>query len=142
MLKDVGRRTCRRSDTVLWADSSSGGLEQTGSFEIDLYDDGYAGNDRRTSSGSTTTLNLQTNCGWNIGRWTIRAMIWSVPPTLDETERTAAFCEMATAMGAELPQILLFSTVNADAYSTRVQGVEANVNSVVSWNAADWTLTK
>ena len=34
------------------------------------------------------------------------------------------------------------STLNADAYSTRVVGVEANVNSVVSWNAADWTFAK
>ena len=33
--------------------------------------------------------------------------------------------------------------MNADAYlEPGVQGVEANVNNVVSWNAADWKLAQ
>ena len=34
------------------------------------------------------------------------------------------------------------TTLNADAYSTRLSGVESNINVVVTWNVADWTLTK
>jgi len=49
---------------------------------------------------------------------------------------------MAKILDQDLPEILLFSTINADAYSTRLVGVQANVNSVVSWNVADWTLTR
>jgi hypothetical protein len=36
----------------------------------------------------------------------------------------------------------LFSTLNADAYSIRMDNVIANVNSVVSWNSADWKIIK
>jgi len=147
MLKDVGIQAdlSQVQGTVLWADSSSGGLEQTGNFEIDLYDDGYAGNDPTDFIWQYYySESAQPDYGWNDGRWTYPGFdeLVDAAYTLDEAERTAAFCEMATILDTELPQILLFSTVNADAYSTRVQGVEANVNSVVSWNSADWTLTK
>ena len=147
MLKDVGIQAdlSQVQGTVLWADSSSGGLEQTGNFEIDLYDDGYAGNDPTDFIWQYYySESAEPDYGWNVGRWTYPGFddLVDAAYTLDEAERTSAFCEMATILDTELPQILLFSTVNADAYSTRVQNVEANVNSVVSWNAADWTLTK
>ena len=31
--------------SVLWADYASGGIEQSGDFDMDIYDDGYAGVD-------------------------------------------------------------------------------------------------
>jgi ABC-type transport system substrate-binding protein len=62
--------------------------------------------------------------------------------TLNETTRQDVFCQMATLLDQELPQILLFSTLNADAYSTRMENVITNVNSVVSWNSADWKVAK
>jgi len=147
MLKNVGIQAdlSQVQGSVMWADSASSGLEQTGNFEIDLYDDGYAGNDPTDFIWQYYySESAQPDYGWNIGRWTYPGFDDLVDSayTLDETERTAAFCEMATILDSELPQILLFSTINAEAYSTRVQGVEANVNSVVSWNAADWTITK
>lgn len=131
--------------SVMWADSASSGLEQTGNFEVDLYDDGYMGTDptdfiwQYYHSESATPDN-----GWNIGRWLYPGFddLIDSAYTLDEAERSTAFCEMATILDTELPQILLFSTINADAYASRVQGVEANVNNVVSWNAADWTMAK
>ena len=48
---------------------------------------------------------------------------------------------LGCAVEQELPELLLFSTINADAYSTRLNEIQANVNSVVSWNVSDWTLT-
>jgi hypothetical protein len=47
---------------------------------------------------------------------------------------------MAQIMEDELPVILLFSTINADAHSSRLHGIQSNINDLVSWNAADWTV--
>ncbi len=147
MLKNVGIEAdlSQVQGSVLWADSSSNGIEQTGNFNIDLYDDGYAGNDPTDFLYQYYySSSAQPDNGWNVGRWINPEMDGLIDSayTLNEADRQAAFCQMAQILDKELPQILLFSTLNADAYSTRVAGVEANVNSVVSWNAADWTFAK
>ncbi len=146
-LKNVGIEAdlSQVQGSVMWADSASNGIEQTGNFDIDLYDDGYAGSDPTDFLYQYYySASAEPDNGWNIGRWINPEMDGFIDSayTLNEADRQAAFCQMAQVLDAELPQILLFSTLNADAYSTRVNGVQANVNSVVSWNAADWTLTK
>ncbi len=40
--------------------------------------------------------------------------------TLDEARRKEIFCQMAKIFDDQVPVILMFSTVNADAYSTRM----------------------
>jgi len=146
-LKNVGIQTNlnQSQGSVMWADSASGGLEQNGNFEIDLYDDGYAGVDPTAfivqyyQSDSATP-----DYGWNVGRYInpeIDALIGNLY-TLDESQRKTTFCEIAKILDNDLPQILLFTTLNADAYSTRLSGVESNINVVVTWNVADWTLAK
>jgi peptide/nickel transport system substrate-binding protein len=147
MLKNVGIQAdlSQVQGSVLWADSASNGIEQTGNFNIDLYDDGYASSDptdfmyQYYDSASAVPDN-----GWDIGRWKNPQMdeLIAKAYTLNEADRQAAFCQMAQILDTELPQILLFSTLNADAYSTRMDGVQANVNSVVSWNAAEWKFVK
>ncbi len=146
-LKEVGIQAdlSQVQGSVMWADSASGGIEQTGNFEMDLYDDGYAGNDPTDFLYQYYySASADPDYGWNIGRWINPSMDGLIDSayTLNEADRQAAFCQMAKILDDELPQILLFSTLNADAYSTRLAGVQANVNSVVSWNAADWTFTK
>jgi peptide/nickel transport system substrate-binding protein len=131
--------------SVMWGDTSSGGTEQSGNFELDLYDDGYAGNDptdflwQYYASGSA-----EPDQGWNVGRWINPDMdeFLNEAYTLDEKARKDAFCQMGRLLDQELPEIMLFSTINADAYSTRLNGIQANVNTVVSWNVADWTISK
>jgi peptide/nickel transport system substrate-binding protein len=120
MLKNVGIQADlnQAQGSVLWADSTSGGLEQNGSFDLDY--------------------------GWNIGRWVrpeFDALVENLY-TLDENQRKTTFCQMAQMLDQELPQILLFTTLNADAHSTRLSGVETNINVVVTWNVADWTIVK
>jgi peptide/nickel transport system substrate-binding protein len=147
MLKNVGIEAdlTQVQGSVLWADSTSGGIEQSGNFNMDLYDDGYAGVDpapfiqQYYDSASATPDN-----GWNVGRWKNPGFDQLIQQayTLDEQKRQTVFCQMALALDQELPQILLFTTLNADAYSTRMGGVQANINSVVTWNVADWTLIK
>ncbi len=131
--------------SVMWADSASGGTEQSGNFEVDLYDDGYAGVDPTDFIWQYYhSDSAQLDNGWNVGRWINPEFDGYLDEayTLNEADRQAAFCKMAAVLDKELPEILLFSTINADAYSSRLSGVQANVNSVVSWNVADWALTR
>ncbi len=145
MLKKVGIQATLNTvqGSVMWADSISGGIEQNGNFELDLYDDGYASSDptdfiRQYYDSSSA----QKDQGWNIGRYInpeIDALVEKAY-TLNEDDRKAAFCAIAKKLDTDVPQILLFSTIMSDAYSTRMDGIQANVNSVVSWNAADWKI--
>ena len=42
----------------------------------------------------------------------------------------------------ELPQIILWTEIDADAYNTRVEGVQATVNDIMTWNVADWKVVE
>ena len=129
--------------SVLWADYQSGGIEQRGDFDIDLYDDGYPGIDPTDFIWQYYHTDSATpDMGWNVGRWMnpdFDALLGQAY-TLDEAVRKDVFCQMAQMLNDELPQILLFSTINADAYRDRIQGVQSNVNDIVTWNVADWKI--
>lgn len=145
MLKDVGIQAelVQTQGSIMWADSASGGMEQSGNFEVDLYDDGYAGSDPTDFLWQYyASSSAQPDGGVNVGRWKNKQMddLLSQAYTLDETARQAAFCQMAQLLDQQLPEILLFSTINADAYSARMDGIQANVNDVVTWNVADWQI--
>jgi len=147
MLKNVGIQAdlIQSQGSIMWADSASGGLEQSGNFDMDLYDDGYPGSDPTDFLWQYyNTASATPDNGWNVGRWINTRMddLLNQAYTLDEQERQDAFCQMAKILDDELPQILLFSTINADVYSVRLDGVIANVNSIVSWNSADWKIVK
>jgi ABC-type transport system substrate-binding protein len=60
--------------------------------------------------------------------------------TLDEGKRKEVFCQMAQLLDEQVPVALLFTIINADAHSSRLQGIQSNGNDVVTWNAADWTV--
>jgi len=62
--------------------------------------------------------------------------------TLDEEYRKELFCQMAEILDEELPHILLWSAINADGHSTRVEGVQATINDIVTWNVADWKIVE
>lgn len=147
MLKNVGIQAdlTQSQGSIMWADSASGGIEQTGNFNLDLYDDGYPGNDPTDFVWKYYNSNAaKQDLGWNVGRWSNPEYddLSSRLYTLDEKMRQETFCKMAKILDDELPQILLFSVVDADVYSSRMSGVQENVNSVVSWNSADWQIIK
>jgi hypothetical protein len=50
------------------------------------------------------------------------------------------FCELATLLDEELPEILLFSVVEGNGVSMRLQGVRSSVHDSITWNVADWEL--
>jgi len=131
--------------SVLWADSASGGIEQNGNFDIDLWDDGYAGTDPADFVAQYYSADAITpDNGWNISRWNNEEFnnLLSDSYTLDNTQRQADFCQMAQILDQQVPDVLLFTTIDADAYSTRLEGVQSTANDVVTWNIADWKVVK
>jgi len=129
--------------SVLWAASTDGGIEQNGNFDMDIWDDGYSGVDPTAYLESYYSTSAATpDYGYNFGRWSnpeFEDLLSSVY-TLDETQRKADFCKMAEVMDKELPELLLFTALNADAHSVRLENVQSSTNDLVTWNSADWVL--
>ena len=85
---------------------------------------------------------IQPGDGWNIVRWdnaTVDSLI-DEAYTLDEEARKDTFCSIAAAIDREVPIIHLFTVPNADAFSSRLEGVQSSVNDLVTWNIADWKI--
>ena len=127
----------------MWAPAEDGGTEMSGNFELDMWDEGYPGLDPTDNLVWTYYLsnNLELE-GWNVGRYVnedVDALIDELY-TLDEEYRKEVFCEIAAILEDDLPQILLWSAVDAHGISERLQGVQANANDPLTWNVADWTL--
>lgn len=129
--------------SVLWAASTDGGIEPSGNFDIDIWDDGYAGSDPSDYLWNYyTSGGAELDMGYNYGRYLnpeIDALV-DQTYTLDEDLRKDLFCQIAEILNRDLPELLLFTTVDANTHSTRLQGVQSNPNDIVTWNAADWTL--
>ncbi len=130
---------------VMWADYASGGTEQNGEFELNMWDDGYPGNDPSDFIWSFYHSGAaEPDWGWNVVRWfneDADALI-DESYTLDEEYRQEVFCQLAELLDAELPWILLFSTSENAAYSTRLQGPDASVNDIITWNVAEWQVVE
>jgi peptide/nickel transport system substrate-binding protein len=127
--------------SVLWDLAENGGIEQTGNFDIDLWDDGYAGVDPTDYVWETYSEEaIQPGAGWNVTRWdnpVVDALI-DETYTLNEQDRKDTFCAIGDFINEEVPIIHLFTVPNADAYSTRIEGVQSSVNDLVTWNIAEW----
>jgi len=148
MLQDIGIKVNLSviEGAVLWADYASGGLEQTGDFDLNLYDDGYPGVDPTDNQlwYYYYTDAAEPDYGWNVGRWSNADFdaLLDEAYTLDEDYRKELFCQMAEIMDAELPQILLWSAIGADAFSNRLQGGQSTTNDLPTWNVADWVISE
>ena len=129
--------------SVLWDLAENGGIEQSGNFDIDLWDDGYAGVDPTDYVWETYSEEaIEPGGGWNITRWdnpVVDALI-DETYTLDEQNRKDTFCAIGDFINEEVPIIHLFTVPNADAYSTRIEGVQSSVNDLVTWNIAEWKI--
>ncbi|MFC2063518.1 peptide ABC transporter substrate-binding protein [Chloroflexota bacterium] len=123
---------------ILWAPADDGGIEENGMFDLDMWDDGYPGTDPTdflwTYFYSDSDYNYSNWFNPDFDAWVDELY------TLDEADRQEAFCEIAAIYEAELPWILLFSTLELHGVSDRLVGVEPNANDPVTWNVADWTL--
>jgi len=129
--------------SVLWDLAENGGIEQSGNFDIDLWDDGYAGVDPTDYVWETYSQEaIQPGGGWNIVRWDnpVVDMFIDESYTLDEGVRKETFCAIGEFINEEVPIIHLFTVPNADAYSARIEGVQSSVNDLVTWNITDWKI--
>jgi peptide/nickel transport system substrate-binding protein len=130
-------------DSVLWGDYESGGIEQNGDFDIDMWDDGYFGTNPTDFIWEFYSEEAaQPGFGWNITRWVnpeFNALL-DESYTLDAAKQKEVFCEMARILDEEVPSIPLFTIVNSDAYSARMLNVQSNVNDIITWNVADWDI--
>jgi peptide/nickel transport system substrate-binding protein len=126
---------------IMWAPAEDGGTELSGNFELDMWDDGYPGLDPTDNIIWTyyVSNNLEDE-GFNVGRWANEDLdAWlDEAYTLDEEYRKEVFCEIAAILEDELPQILLWSSVDAHGISNRLQGVQSSANDPLTWNIADW----
>ena len=147
MLGDIGidLELSMVEGTVMWADYESGGIEQTGDFDLNMWDDGYPGIDPTDHIWYFYYSEAaEPDYGWNVSRWINEDADVLIDEAyyLDEEYRQEMFCELAALLDEELPQILLFTAFDAAAYSTRLQGVEATVNDIHTWNVADWQVVE
>jgi peptide/nickel transport system substrate-binding protein len=129
----------------LWGTYDSGGLEQNGNFELNLWDDGYAGNQLTDFLWVYYHTDAQEpDMGWNVERWSNEEFDALLDETywLDEEYRKELFCQMADILDEELPCIPLFVSVEAAGYSVRIQGVVDNGNDMITWNIADWKIVE
>jgi len=127
----------------LWGTYDDGGIEQNGNFDLDMWDDGYAGNQLTDFLWVYYHTDAQEpDMGWNVERWSNEDFdaLLDETYTLDEEYRKELFCQMAVILDEELPSIPLFAAVEAAGFSARIQGVEDNGNDMITWNIADWTL--
>ena len=129
--------------SVLWATAEEGGIEQLGNFDVDLWDDGYSGTDPTDFLWELYSDEAaEPDYGWNIGRWInddFNALL-DQAYTLDEAVRKDLFCQMATILDEQVPSVLMFSVINADAHSTRVEGIQSTTFDMVTWNVEDWSV--
>jgi peptide/nickel transport system substrate-binding protein len=129
--------------SILWAASTDGGIEQSGNFDMDIWDDGYGGNDpTEFLSSYYSSASAVPDAGYNYMHY-INPQIDNLLTqayTVDENVRKDVFCQMAKILNEDLPELLLFTTIDANTHSARLQGVQSNPNDIVTWNAADWTL--
>jgi len=129
--------------SVLWDLAENGGIEQSGNFDIDIWDDGYAGVDPTDYVWETYSKAAMTpGNGWNFFRWDNPAVdeLINETYTLDEQTRKETFCAIGDFINEDVPIIHLFTVPNADAYSARIDGPQSSVNDLITWNIADWKL--
>ena len=83
---------------MLWDTAENGGIEQSGNFDMDIWDDGYSGNDPTDYLWSYYYSEAAIpDYGYNYGRYinpTVDELIDN-SYTLDEATRQDAFCQMA-----------------------------------------------
>ena len=114
-----------------------------GNFDVDLWDDGYSGTDPTDFLWELYSADAaEPDYGWNIGRWIDDDFndLLAQAYTLDETVRKDVFCQMAAILDEQVPSVLMFSVINAEAHSTRLEGLQSTTFDMVTWNAEDWSV--
>ncbi len=132
---------------IIWAEWVDGGIEATGNFDLDMWDDGWTGVDPTDFLwdyyySEAIPTEEEPGAGTNVMRWANEDFdaLLDEAYTLDEETRKEIFCNIAKILDEELPMIYLFVVPDAAAVSKKLKGVHVQVNDTITWNAADWYL--
>jgi peptide/nickel transport system substrate-binding protein len=131
--------------TVLWDTYEAGGLEQTGSFDLNMWDDGYPGTQITDFLWTYFHTGAQEpDWGWNVERWSNEEFdaLLDEAYSLDEEYREELYCDMAEILDEELPCIPLFASTDATGFNDRIKGVVHNGNDLITWNVAEWEIVE
>jgi peptide/nickel transport system substrate-binding protein len=120
-------------------------LAVQGDFDVIMWDDGYTGPDPTDFLASyylSETIPMEEGAGgFNITRFhneRFDELLGEVSESVEQEQRLAAFCEMDRILSEELPMAYLFVLPYPNAFSTRIQGWEANTNDYVTWDSENW----
>jgi len=130
---------------VMFSDSASGGTEQLGQFDLDLWDISYVGPDPTDHMWNYYySTAAQQDYGWNVERWMNEEFdaLLDQAYTLDEDRREELFCEMAELLDEELPCIIMYASTDITAHSSRLQNLQGTTQDMVTWNAAEWKVAE
>lgn len=147
--RDLGIETSIRNveQSILfsgWADRSA---RHTGNFDLLIYDTGAGINPQlhvfALLHSSQIPREENSGVGGNYSRWAnarADALLELAGRSPSLEERRAAYCEVATLLQDELPQIFLYQFQENHATSVRLQGSVPNTWAGLVWNVADWWL--
>ncbi len=133
----------------LWGTWNDGGIEVRGNFNLDLWDDGYFGNnptDYLYDLYDPRAIPTQNDplAGLNVMRYRnpVLADIFDELYTpISDSRRQKLLCQIATILNTDLPTIPLLAFPDYYALSNRLQGVAPHIYDTITWNAADWQLS-
>jgi len=132
----------------LWGTWADDGIEMRGKFHLDLWDDGYFGIDptdylyNRYDPRAIPTQN-DPLAGFNVMRYRNRALadiFDELYTPLSDAQRVDRFCQLATILNHDLPDIPLLALPDYYAIHRRLQGVTGHIYDIITWNAGDWHL--
>lgn len=133
----------------LWGTWNDGGIEVRGNFNLDLWDDGFFGNnptDYLFDLYDPRAIPSQHDpqAGLNVMRYrntSLTDLFDTLYTPISDERRQALFCRLATTLNTDLPTIPLLAFPDYYAFSSRLQGVSPHIYDTITWNAADWQLT-
>ncbi len=133
--------------SVLFGGWSDGAARKTGDFDILMYDTGAGINPQghvfELLDSSRIPREENDGGGGNYSRWAnadVDAWLAEAGSSPSLSVRKADYCNIAQAVHDDIPQIYLYQFADGSALSTRLQGVQPNTWSGISWDVANWYL--
>ncbi len=126
------------------------GMEVLGQFQVDLWDDGYPGNDPtdyliwRYASWSVPG-DHNNGQGGNVMRFSnpeVDRLLQQALTQIDPQTRRTTLCQIARMLGEQRPMLYLLYFTSTHALSPQLQGVIINPNDTFTWDAFNWQVSK
>jgi len=126
------------------------GLEVMGQFQVDLWDDGYPGNDPtdyliwRYASWSAPDKS-NGGQGGNVMRFAnpeVDRLLLQSLTQVDPSQRRTTFCQIGRLLAEQRPMLYLVYFTETHAVSPKVQNMVVNPNDAFTWDVLNWQTSK